>query len=193
MTKSSATDPQGSDPSPTNASAKPLSEPAIRALVEELLDRQEGDLIRYAMSLCGNRDLAEDAVQEAFVALVANLRDGKTVDDPAAWLTRVVRNRARDSQRKEIRVHRREAAVATLDRGRPTPDVLEQEESHGEVARLLSELEPDLREVIELCVIGGKSYREVAAITGASLGTVSTRIHQGLSRIAGGLRAAGVL
>ena len=76
-------------------------------------------------------------------------------------------------------------APVWVDRGRPIPDVLEQEESHDEVARLLGELEPDLREVLELCVIGGKSYREVAAITGASLGTVSARIHQGLSRIAG--------
>ena len=54
--------------------SQPLSEVAIRALVEELLDRRESDLIRYAISLCGNRDLAEDAVQETFLRVSRSLR-----------------------------------------------------------------------------------------------------------------------
>ena len=54
--------------------AESPSERTIRASVEALIDRHEGDLIRYGLSLCGDRDLAEDAVQEGFIALVAELR-----------------------------------------------------------------------------------------------------------------------
>ena len=191
-----ATDPSArnhSSGSRPSAGGERPAESAIRASVEALLDRHEGDLIRYGLSLCGDRDLAEDAVQESFIALVAELRRGVVIDEPAAWLTRVVRNRTRDSQRKEERVHRREAAVATLDRGGATPDLLEIDEERGAVTQLLAELDPVIREVIELSVIAGKSYREVATITGTSLGTVANRVHQGLRSIAAGLRAAGVI
>ena len=169
------------------------AESEIRSTIEELIDRHQAELIGVAVSLCGDRGLAEDAVQEGFIALVDQWRKGIVIRDRTAWLFQVVRHRARDRRRKEVRVHRREAAVATPDRGAAPADPLEHAERRGAIAQLLTELEPPLREVIELSVIGGKSYREVAALTGVSLGTVANRVHQGLSRIAGGLRGAGLL
>jgi RNA polymerase sigma factor (sigma-70 family) len=168
-------------------------EDAREVSIEVLIERHEGELLRYAIRLIGDRALVEDVVQEAFLAWVRATRGGTAIDDSIAWLYRVVRNRARDAKRREIRVHKREAAVATLDRGCADVDALERDERCDAISRLLGGLDEMTREVLQLSVVDGKSYRQIAEITGVSLGTVANRVHRGLSRISGGLRAAGVL
>ncbi len=164
-----------------------------RPSIEVLIERHEGELLRYALRTAGDRALAEEAVQESFLAWVIEGRRGTVIDDPVAWLYRVVRNRARDSQRREMRMRKREAAVATLEAANVEVDPLEREENCDAVSRLLDGLDGETREALQLSVVDGKSYRQIAEITGVSLGTVANRVHQGLLRISGGLRAAGVL
>src|SRR5687768_2830075 len=70
-------------------------EPTRGELFEVLFRRHYGSLLRLAVVMLGNREAAEDAVQEAFVALHRNRR---TMRDPAAaeaYLRSAVLNRSR--------------------------------------------------------------------------------------------------
>lgn len=187
------TEPLPLRPAPPRVAAPRAAADAAADSIEALIERHEGPLLRFALSTARDREVAEDAVQEAFLALVRERRRGTVIDEPAAWLFRVVRNRVRDSQRREKRVRERQTAVATPDRGRTEADPLETEERTDTVARLLDGLDTATREVLTLSVIEGKTYRQIAELTGVSLATVSRRVHDGLDRISGGLRAAGVL
>ena len=79
------------------AGAEGVSDLTLRAL----FDREETPLLRYAFSLIGRREVAEEIVQEVFLQLHIRWNE---VESPRAWLFRSVRNRVYN----HIRDNRRE-------------------------------------------------------------------------------------
>ena len=71
------------------------------ATFEELYYQHVQAVFRFAMSVAGKRDVAEDLTSEAFLALHRNL-DGIDQTQLPGWLLTVVRNRARDLWRKRM-------------------------------------------------------------------------------------------
>ena len=67
---------------------------------EEVYRRHMQSVLRFAMSVVGRRDVAEDLTAEAFLALWRNF-DGIDQSQLPAWLIAVVRNRARDWWRRQ--------------------------------------------------------------------------------------------
>ena len=61
-------------------------------IVTELFDAWAPFLVRYAARMTHSFDLADDLVQEVFLALYRDLRDGKRIDNPKAWTFGAVRN-----------------------------------------------------------------------------------------------------
>ena len=61
------------------------------------------------------------------------------------------------------------------------------------VTKQLQTLRPEVREALALKVLDGLSYRQISEVTGHSVGKVGTLIHEGLSRLASGLKSAGVV
>lgn len=175
----------------------PFSEPGRNGLSEESLSaivaEHQSGLLRYARQvLGGDASRAEDAVQEAFCALVRQPDPAATLDSVAAWLYRVTRNRALDMIRKESRMKHREGQVAVAEPIAPD-ESFEIAERDREIQRVLETLDPSLREVLVLKTQGNLSYREIARVTDTSLATVSQLVHRGLAAVARGLRAADVL
>src|SRR5687768_14515507 len=90
------------DPSPQPATAGD-SDLLARLRVEpgttigDIVTRFERPLLRYARSIVGRGDAAQDVVQEAFVRL---LRKARSVRDLSAWLGRVTHNLAIDHLRR---------------------------------------------------------------------------------------------
>lgn len=68
---------------------------------EDLYHKHVGSVFRFAMSVAGNRETAEDLTSEAFLALHRNI---DSIDDSLlpGWLLTVVRNRARDLWRRRV-------------------------------------------------------------------------------------------
>ena len=151
------------------------------------------ELLAYAVHLVRGPDIAQDAVQEAFLRYFVERRYGRSVDNPRAWLYRVVHNYLLD--RQSSATAKREApwedAGAILDES-PNPEAeLAQAQAAEQLTSLLSG-----REL--LCVrlrAEGFSYDEAAEIMGIRPGTVSallTRAHKKLRMANGncrGLRA----
>ncbi|MGH9038894.1 MAG: RNA polymerase sigma factor [Acidimicrobiia bacterium] len=131
-------------------------------------------------------DLAEDAVQDAFITLWRSPRRfDPTRGSLRTWLQMQAYRRAIDISRSETSRHRRERHEAHRD-PRP-PDDVERTVLKGATARevrhALAGLHPRERQVLELAYLRGHSYRQVATLLGQPEGTVKNRIRAGLRRL----------
>jgi RNA polymerase sigma-70 factor (ECF subfamily) len=82
------------------------------AAFEELYHRHVQAVLRFALSVAGRRDVAEDLTSEAFLALHRNL-DSIDQSQLPGWLLTVVRNRARDWWRRQVVERRYMEELAT--------------------------------------------------------------------------------
>jgi RNA polymerase sigma-70 factor, ECF subfamily len=104
---------------------------------------------------------------------------------PAAWALTIAHRRAVDRVRSENACSRREEKVATdlADEPDDVAEVVAAEMDRQRVRRCLAGLTELQRESIQLAYYGGYSYPEVAQLLGVALGTVKTRIRDGLIRM----------
>jgi RNA polymerase sigma factor (sigma-70 family) len=145
----------------------------------------------YARWLTRNDPDAEDVVQDACLRAMrffSSLRD----DDARSWLFAIVRNTwyTRVSRRDPVRMEAPfdstgiEAADGALD---PEGRLLQQH-TVARVRAALEQLPPDFREVIVLREIEGLTYKEIAAVIRAPIGTVMSRLARGRERLLGVLK-----
>jgi RNA polymerase sigma factor (sigma-70 family) len=145
---------------------------------------QRAPLLRYATRLLGDRERAEDVVQDTFMRFMgqqAEAIDGHAVE----WLFTVCRNRALDVIRKESRMKRfEEGQVERVTASDPRPGrAIEEAETHAALLRLIDRLPPSQQEVIRLKFQNGFSYQEIARITEKSIGNVGFLIHTAVARL----------
>ena len=122
---------------------------------------------------------ADDAVQEAFVALIAQRQPPR---NPTAWMYRAVRNAAIDAARATERRRRREQSVA---RERGSWFVLEPDARlDAELAeQALRRLSPQHREIVVLRIWGDLAFAEIAEVTQLSISTVHDRYKAALGEL----------
>jgi RNA polymerase sigma-70 factor (ECF subfamily) len=140
----------------------------------ELIDRHGPALVLYARQWCA---VPEDVVQDAFLKLIAL---GPQPDDPAAWLYRVVRNRALDAAKTDRRRQKREAAA------RPDAWFVEPEIDGLDADRAVAALErlpPELRETVVARLWGGLTFDQIAAASGCSASSAFRRYEAGIAAL----------
>jgi RNA polymerase sigma factor (sigma-70 family) len=153
---------------------------AVRAVY-----RDYGKLVyAVAFKVLGDRSLAEEATQEAFVRAWRGAASYDPSRELGPWLATIARRAAID-------VHRRTArrAHSPLDEDAPVmaelPPSLERAYDVWEVRRALEQLAPDDTEVVRLQHLEGLTQREVAERLGLPLGTVKSRSFRAHRRLAG--------
>jgi RNA polymerase sigma-70 factor (ECF subfamily) len=161
-----------------------------RSAVDDLYGRFRRPAFALARRILADDVLAEDVVQEVFLSV---WRDPGAFDrgrgTVAAWLLAVVHHKAVDAVRREESQRRRQTAAEeelALDEPMARRDVEEEAWSRvvaDEVRSALGALNPLQREALTLAYYGGYTQREVAALTGAPLGTVKTRMLAGMRRL----------
>jgi RNA polymerase sigma factor (sigma-70 family) len=144
----------------------------------------------HATALRVTRDAAaaQDVAQETFLELAR--KAGGITQSVAAWLHRVSWNRACDVVRRETARKRVEKAMAETwhtDREATWADI----EPHVDEA--LNELPKELREVLVLYFLEGRTQAEVARYLGKNQATVSRAIERGISAMREALRSRGVI
>lgn len=159
------------------------------AAFERVVHHYESRLLRYAASIVHNVDLAQDVVQETFIKLFRKWREDF---EPSAaltsWLYRTTHNCAVDVIRKHerrSRVEREHQEVS--DDPVVLPAVEGDDENTQRIGRALAALPARDRSLIVLKVYEGKSYKEISAITGLSVGNVGYILHHAMRKLADAL------
>jgi len=139
--------------------------------------------------LMGNPADAEDVVQDAYVRALAGA-DQFRGGDQRAWLLSIVRNGCYSSHRRQSV---RQAAdfdetVHGEDTVRPSPEQLTiTRDTSRRVRRAIERLTPDFQEVIVLREFEGLSYKEIAEVVAAPVGTVMSRLSRARAQLAAAL------
>lgn len=157
--------------------------------IQKALERYERPLMRYAVRIAGNVEMARDVVQDTFLRLCE--ADRAEVDERlAAWLYAVCRNRALDVLRKEGRMEPLEEREAeSVESSSPEPSTIAAEnETHGLLLQAIKTLPDNQREAVRLKFQDDMSYREISQVMGVSLGTVSHLIATALGALREQLR-----
>ena len=156
----------------------------------EALARQWiGDLDAIARLILRDRDMAEDAVQEA---LVTAWRKLPTLKDPTkldAWLKRVLLNACRDQHRRRDRRERRERLGGRVLRA-STPDSSELLAERDELDTALRQITIEQRTVLVLRYYAGLDIPEIADVLQVPRGTVGSRLHYALRALRSAVDAA---
>jgi len=168
---------------------------AYRQLVEKYQSRAHS----IALGVIGNKEDAEDIVQDAFLKAYRNLSSFRGQSSFYTWFYRIVFNLAIDLSRKRYR--RSETSLGddgTLDALNlhsaedtgnllghvPTPDqVLHRQNIAVNIRRALDGLSSEHRAVIVLREVEGLSYSEISEVVGCSKGTVMSRLHHARKRL----------
>jgi RNA polymerase sigma factor (sigma-70 family) len=157
------------------------------AALEELFVRYGGACYGLARRILRDDSLAQDVVQETFLACWRDGRYDQTRGTVASWLLSITHHKAVDAVRKEERLRSRRAseeALADLADASGSPEDQAWGLLRGAAVRgALRDLPTEQREVLLLAYYGGYSQREIATITGVPLGTVKTRTLAGMRRL----------
>jgi RNA polymerase sigma-70 factor (ECF subfamily) len=159
-----------------------------------IYDRHATAACSLAYRICGTRALAEDVVQEAFLALWRRLdRYDAARGEVRSWLLGIVHNGAIDKLRQSRLHESRRASSDGLEDRLQAPErtdvEVEQREQANEVQTALHALPPEQRHVIELAYFGGLTHTEIAAHLELPVGTIKGRMRLGLTKLAGTLSA----
>jgi RNA polymerase sigma factor (sigma-70 family) len=171
------------------ASSTPDSQAALR----ELYELTSGKLYGVAMRVLGNRDWAEDVLQEAFLNIWRIAGDYRVaLSPPMAWMGVIVRSRALDFRRRRAS-DRADASVElddmlndTLASDDANPmDTTDASEQAWALHECLRKLEAKQREVVSLAYLRDLSHGELSEQLKLPLGTVKTWIRRGLEQLRG--------
>jgi RNA polymerase sigma-70 factor (ECF subfamily) len=152
--------------------------PALRdGLIEQM-----GSLRAFAVSLCGDRERADDLVQETLYKAWNHLDSFKEGTNLKAWLFTILRNTYFSERRKRKReVEDADGSYAARLSSKP--------EQHGHMEmkdfqEALAQLPDDQREALVLVGAAGFSYEEAADISGCAIGTIKSRVNRARNRLA---------
>jgi RNA polymerase sigma-70 factor, ECF subfamily len=148
-----------------------------------IFERYAPSLLRSMLRELYVREEASDLVQQTFLQLHRARADFDPAQKLKPWLFTIAMNLKREYFRRKKRRPERSLDVESA----PEPAVpalgAAQVDARRTLARVLAELPPDQREVIELHWFDGLEFPEVATVVGASVSAVKVRAHRGYVRL----------
>lgn len=150
---------------------------------ESLVHRHSDELTAFAFRMCGNRELAEDLMQESFSEAwksIANLRE---IENTRAWLYRVLRRRYARTVRNSLTrpqlvpVDSPEVDfIESIPSRDPGPYI--RAASSDYLQKILSSLDERFRIPLLMATMEGLTTAQISKELGIPVGTVLTRIHR---------------
>lgn len=195
--------------------AETCPEPGTDALISvrdeqaflSIYDRYSQNIYRYLMHMTGSLAMAEDLTQEVFVAIMQTMSDGHIAGfDPAkgtleGYLMGIARNLARTERRKGRRLVSLDGVLEAPEWGRilePSgenskgmEDSLETVIARAELRvlyRAILDLPRHYREVVVLCCLQERSYKEASELLQVTEGTIASRINRAKTLLAAKLQ-----
>ncbi len=149
-----------------------------REALAEVYARFQRPLFRYLFHLLGQKELAEDVLQEVMVIVWQKAHTFRRAAHASHWIFGIAHHQAFKALRRPGGVIFTDLeAVLDLPDEAPGPEAdLWQRITSEEIARALSCLTPEHREVLELAFFQDFACKEIAAIVGIPPGTVKSRL-----------------
>ena len=154
----------------------------------ELVDRHRTAVYRAALAMLGSHADADDVAQETFVSAFRRLNGFRGDASFKTWLLTIAWNQSINRRRSLVRVWRRIVEPKASEEAEPIDAAVAPHESPE--ARLMSDqlrlairdtiraLPTKLRDTLLLAQSGEHTYEEIAAMTGAPVGTIKWRVSE---------------
>lgn len=152
-----------------------------RQPLEALYHRYRGQLYSYCLRMLGDSEAAQDVVQHVFLTLAEQSRSIRDPEKLGGWLLTVASHRCHLHLAERSRVATGEGEGAA-EAHQAAGDVGGRIDSHL-IARALSKLPPDLREIIVLREYEDLPYKEIAEVLQVNESTVKFRLHTARKRL----------
>jgi RNA polymerase sigma-70 factor, ECF subfamily len=155
---------------------------------ETVYDRHGGAAFSLAYRMVGNRVVAEDVVQEAFLSIWrSKVRYEREKGSVRTWVLGIVHHRTIDALRRNLVHERRRASAEGIEewqeaRERTDVEVARREEART-VRAAIDELPDQQGQVIDLAYFGGFTHTQIAEMLDMPIGTVKGRMRLGLDKL----------
>jgi RNA polymerase sigma-70 factor (ECF subfamily) len=155
---------------------------------ELVYDRHGGAAFSLAYRMVGQRAVAEEIVQEAFLSIWrSRMRYDPTRGSVRTWVLGIVHNRGIDALRRGAVHDRRRETMEGVEERHEAPERTDVEAVRRDEARsvrdALETLPEDQRRTIELAYFGGFSHSQIAELLDEPVGTVKGRMRLGLDKL----------
>ena len=149
--------------------------------LEQIYEERKQELFRFLYVILGERQAAEDALQETFLKAYLHRNKYVEMQKEKAWLYQIARNTAYDMLRKRRREFPSEMEHIT--------DILEKDVEQKDVnsnliyLEMMAELNSVEREIVSLKIIAGLTHREIAGVLHMTTASVKRRYERALNKL----------
>lgn len=159
------------------------------AAFNQLMEAHERRMYAVALRMCGNREDAQDCLQEAMLRVYRAISSFKGQSTFSTWVYRITMNTCLDELRRK-KNKQSTSLDSLLDTGWSPQDDSSAPEKHA-IAReareclnaAIRELPADMRSAVVLRDIHGLSYDEIAQTLDINVGTIKSRISRGREKL----------
>ena len=159
------------------------------AAFNRLMEMHEKRMYAVALRMCGNREDAQDCLQEAMLRVYRAIGSFKGQSSFGTWVYRITMNTCLDELRRK-KNKQSTSLDNMLDQGwSPTDDSASPEkkvmqiEMRKSISKSIQELPEDMRSAVIMRDIHGYSYDEIADMLNVNVGTIKSRISRGREKL----------
>ena len=164
-----------------------------------LVRRYRVPLHNFVYRFVGDRETAEDIVQETFLRCLRHKHQYPAIEQVSTWLYTIAGNLAKTELRRRKRWHwvaigpnpddeERTAFYEPVDADRLPGEFTDARKVHRSVVTAIADLPEEFRDAVKLRDLDGLSYDEIAKIVDCPVGTVKSRVNRGRLRLQKRLR-----
>lgn len=152
-----------------------------RSAFESLVSQTQGSAFRLGYSVSQDYHLCQDAVQEAYISVLKNIRQLRDPKAFTTWFTRIVINRCK----RLLKQKRPQSLTEVVEKNQdPSTDGLEEKTGRRlQLKNALLRLTDTDRTILSLREVQGYSYEEIAGILDIPIGTVKSRVANARRRL----------
>jgi len=164
-----------------------------------LVSRYRIPLYNFVFRFVGDRETAEDIVQETFLRCLKHSHQYPAIEQVSTWLYTIAGNLAKTELRRRKRWHwvpigpsedeERTSFYEPVTKERLPGEMTDTNSVHHTVIEAIDSLPEEFREAVLLRDLNGLSYEEISKIINCPVGTVKSRVNRGRIRLQKTLRS----
>ncbi len=149
------------------------------ASMGDLYDLIKTDVFAYALSKIGNKQDADDILQDTFVQIYKNARQYQPKGKPMAWIITIELNLIR----RYYQLKSRTSSLENYDIAMQNNNIEEKAINNSFLVDILKTLNDEEREIISLHVVSGMRHREIASLLEKPLSTVLSKYNRAIKKL----------